>query len=284
MSVTVSESVRYCRRITRNRARNFYYAFVLLPRAEHDAMCALYAFMRRCDDLSDDSPDPAAAKAGLESWRRELDAALAGRPPAHPLWPAFLDTVDRYHIPARYFYEMIEGVSSDLDPAEFATFSELYRYCYRVASVVGLSVIHILGYTSDRALELAEKCGIAFQLTNILRDVREDAACGRIYLPTEDLKRFAVERQALLEGRTSGDWQGLLRFEADRARSFYQESASLPGLVKPSSRRALRALIAIYRALLEKIEREDFDIMSRRISLTPLEKTSVVARAWAGFD
>ena len=149
--------------------------------------------------------------------------------------------------------------------------------------MVGLSVVHILGYTSGQALELAEKCGIAFQLTNILRDVREDAGRGRVYLPTEDLRRFGVDRQALLEGRISGDWQSLLRFEAERARAFYEESASLPRLVKPANRRALRALVAIYRALLEKIERDGFDVMSRRISLTPLEKIAVVARAWAGL-
>src|SRR5579862_7478684 len=174
----VAESYAYCRRVARTRARNFYYSFVLLSRPQRDAMCAVYAFMRYCDDLSD---EPGANGASIDGWRRTLEQALAGRTNAHPVLPAFHDTVTRYRIPARYFREMIDGVASDLEPRSFQTFDELYRYCYQVASTAGLTTIHILGFQSPEALPLAEKCGIAFQLTNILRDLREDSDRGRIY-------------------------------------------------------------------------------------------------------
>ncbi len=193
-TVTLGESYAHCERISRERAKNFYYSFLLLPRPKRQAMCAIYAFMRECDDRSD------AQGATLESvieWRAQLDAALAGSLPDHPVWPAFADTARRFGIPSRYFHEMIDGVASDFDTRSIRTFAELYRYCYLVASIVGLTIIHIFGFEDPKALELAEKCGIAFQLTNILRDVREDAGNGRVYLPEEDLARFNVKvRQA----------------------------------------------------------------------------------------
>ncbi|MCL4402990.1 MAG: squalene/phytoene synthase family protein, partial [Acidobacteria bacterium] len=164
----IEQSYAYCRGVARSRAKNFYYSFILLEPAGRNAMCAIYAFMRYCDDLSD---DPGATAAAMEHWRAALDEALAGRFEGHPCWPAFHDTVKRYRIPHRYFHEMIEGVSSDLVPRRFETFDELYRYCYQVASVVGLTTIHIFGFDSPEALLLAEKCGVAFQLTNILRDI-----------------------------------------------------------------------------------------------------------------
>jgi phytoene synthase len=270
MSVLLEQSYSYCRRVARRRARNFYYAFVLLDRAERRAMCALYAFMRRCDDLSD---EPGAARAAIEVWRAELEAALEGRYSSHPLWPAFHDSVRRYGIPREYFFEMIEGVRSDLEPRRVETFEELYRYCHQVASVVGLAVIHILGFRSPQALPLAEKCGVAFQLTNILRDLREDAGRGRVYVPAEDLERFGVtpwERTpAFLE---------LLRFEAARARSYYEESRLLLGLVEPSRRRFLWTLIELYRRLLERVERAGYEVLDRRVSLPVWEKAFLVAR------
>jgi len=157
---SLEESYQYCRRVARARARNFYYSFVLLTREQRAAMCAVYAFMRYCDDLSD---EPGASREKIESWRAALEQALAGRFDSHPCWPAFHDTVARYGIPHRYFFEMIEGVASDLEPHRFATFQDLYGYCYRVASVVGLTTVHIFGFRSPEALPLAEKCGIAFQ-------------------------------------------------------------------------------------------------------------------------
>src|SRR6266446_8273230 len=179
---TLAESYAFCRHVARSRAKNFYYSFILLPREQRNAMCAVYAFMRYCDDLSD---EPGASLEPLERWRIALDHALAGQYDGHPTLPAFHDTVRRYRIPPQYFHEMIDGVSSDLHPRRIRTFEELYRYCYQVASVVGLTTIHIFGFEDPRALELAEKCGIAFQLTNIIRDVKEDEELGRVYLPDE---------------------------------------------------------------------------------------------------
>src|SRR5579883_3461293 len=200
MNRAIEESYEYCRRVARSRAKNFYYSFLLLSEQQRKAMCAIYAFMRQCDDLSD---EPGATRAALDGWRGELLDALAGRFSGHPVWPAFHHTVRRFGIPHEYLLEMIDGVVSDLEPRRFETFPELYRYCYQVASVVGLTTIHIFGFDTSSALSLAEKCGVAFQLTNILRDIQEDAARNRIYLPAEDLRRFGVREEDLRQGTRS---------------------------------------------------------------------------------
>jgi phytoene synthase len=275
MNSEVASSYAHCRRVARTRARNFYYSFLLLSREQKDAMCAIYAFMRFCDDLSDEE---GGSRAAIERWRTELDEALAGRLPPNPVWPAFCDSVTRYAIPHRYFQEMIYGVSSDLEPRSIATFDELYQYCYKVASVVGLTIIHIFGFESPRALELAEKCGIAFQLTNILRDVREDADRGRTYLPWEDLARFGVDPARLEHDER---FIALMRFEAARARRYYDESWPLLDLIQRRSRPSLWALMRIYSRLLERIERSNYDVLDRRISLPVWEKLSIVGRALA---
>jgi len=272
VSSELDRSYAHCRAVARRRAKNFYYSFLLLPRDQRNAMCAIYAFMRYCDDLSD---EPGASREPLDRWRIALDHALAGQCDGHPALPAFHDTVQRYQIPPRYFHEMIDGVSSDLEPRRIQTFDELYRYCYQVASVVGLTTIHIFGFDSPAALPLAEKCGVAFQLTNILRDVREDLIRGRIYLPGEDLKRFGVSAENL---KTS-QFIDLMRFEASRASSYYQESQPLLGMVHARSRASLWALIEIYSRLLAKIEASDYDVLSRRIALSPLEKSWIVLQA-----
>ena len=209
-------------RVARSRAKNFYYSFLLLSKPQRNAMCAIYAFMRYCDDLSD---DPGANRAAIERWRAEMEDALEGRFSEHPVWPAFHHTVRRFGIPHEYFRAMIDGVLSDLEPRRFETFDELYRYCYQVASVVGLTIIHIFGFDTRTALPLAEKCGVAFQLTNILRDIREDAALGRIYLPAEDLRRFGVTEDDLRAGNRNEAFLRLMRFEAARARALLQRIA-----------------------------------------------------------
>jgi phytoene synthase len=271
MPVSVAESYAFCRGIAKSRAKNFYYSFVLLSQDQKNAMCAVYAFMRFCDDLSDEQ---GANLAAIGKWREELEAALAGRFGDHAVWPAFHDTVARYKIPHEYFYQMIEGVSSDLEPRIFGTFEQLYRYCYQVASVVGLTTIHIFGFDSQEALPLAEKCGIAFQLTNILRDVKEDAGNGRVYLPSDDIARFGADL-----ARHNADFVRLMNFEAQRARGYYQESQPLLDLIHKRSRPSLWALIQIYRRLLDRIEKSNFDVLERRISLSAWEKLSIVARA-----
>jgi 15-cis-phytoene synthase len=239
-------------------------------------MCAVYAFMRYCDDLSD---EPGATRLALDRWRAEMEDALEGRFSGHPVWPAFHHTVRRFGIPHRYFREMIAGVESDLEPRQIATFDELYRYCYQVASVVGLTIIHIFGFDTPSALPLAEKCGVAFQLTNILRDVREDAAMGRVYLPAEDMERFGVTGADLRDGNRSPAFLSLMRFEAGRAQAYYDESRPLLDLIHRRSRRSLWALIEIYSGLLERIVAGNFDVFSRRVRLSALEKSWIVLRA-----
>lgn len=276
--MTVQESYAWAENVARSQAKNFYYSFLLLPWPKRRAMCAVYAFMRYCDDLSDDEnvTDRAAA---IARWRADLELALDGRAPAHPLWPAFADSVDRFKIPHRYFFEMIEGVSSDLEPRAIQTFDQLYRYCYHVASVVGLTVIHIFGFEDPRALDLAEKCGIAFQLTNILRDVREDSEKGRVYIPAEDLERFGVSPKNF---EPADAFRRLMEFEAGRAREYYRESAPLVGLIDAPSRPSLRALIAVYSRLLERIVESNYDVLSHRVRVPGWEKVWLLARARFG--
>jgi 15-cis-phytoene synthase len=275
-SVDLAESYAFCERVARERAKNFYYSFLLLPREKRLAMCAVYAFMRYCDDLSDDEGVSDRA-AEIAKWEADLRAALDGRAPQHPLWPAFADTAARYRIPHEYFHEMIEGVRSDLTPRDFQTFDQLYDYCYHVASVVGLTVIHIFGFDSPEAPKLAEKCGVAFQLTNIIRDVHEDAALGRVYIPAEDLVRFNVAAADLREKLTSPALRALLEFEAKRARAYYCEAQPLVKMVH--SRASLRALIGIYSRLLTRIEESGFDVMARRIRVPGWEKLWILVRS-----
>jgi 15-cis-phytoene synthase len=276
MMNAIDRSYEYCVKVARSRAKNFYYSFVLLSAQQRKAMCAIYAFMRYCDDLSD---EPGATQAAIERWRGELSEALQGRFSDHPVWPAFHHTVRRFGIPHEYFYSMIDGVSSDLEPHRIESFDELYRYCYQVASVVGLTIIHIFGFDTRSALPLAEKCGVAFQLTNILRDIREDAEKGRIYLPAEDLLRFGVPESDLRAGKRNEAFLKLMQFEAARARSYYVESAPLLDLIHPRSRPSLWALISIYSRLLERIEARNYDVFAHRVRLPLWEKSWIVVRA-----
>ncbi len=279
---SVEESYGYCRQVARKRAKNFYYSFLLLEKAQRDAMCAIYAFMRHCDDLSDDpaTSDKAQLQQSIAIWRVQLDHALAGRIDSdNPIWPAFYDSVRRYGIPHRFFHEMIDGITSDIEPRQMATYGELYQYCYQVASVVGLTVVHIFGFQSVRALLLAEKCGVAFQLTNIMRDVREDAEVGRVYLPAEDLRRFGVSMEQLRSGSETEQFRELMRFEGSRARALYDESAPLLDLIQPKSRRSLWALREIYLGLLMRIEKANYGVLSRRINVPT--RTKIALLLWA---
>jgi len=279
MTAELARSHDYCRRVARTRAKNFYYSFLLLSAQQRRAMCSIYAFMRYCDDLSD---EPGANRAALDRWRAELEDALQGRYSQHPVWPAFHYTVRRFGIPEQYFRDMIHGVASDLEPRRIQTFEELYRYCYQVASVVGLTIIHIFGFDTPSALPLAEKCGVAFQLTNILRDIREDAERGRIYLPAEDLRRLGVTEEDLRSGNRTDAVQRLMGFEAQRARLYYDESRPLLDRIHPRSKPSLLALISIYSRLLDRIERKKYDVFTRRIQLSPIEKSWIVLRALVG--
>jgi phytoene synthase len=276
MTPDLAQSQEYCSRVARSRARNFYYSFLLLSKQQRRAMCSIYAFMRYCDDLSD---EPGADRAQMERWRAETEEALQGRFGKHPVWPAFYYTVRRFGIPHQYFRDMIDGVASDLEPRRIETFEELYRYCYQVASVVGLTTIHIFGFDSPSALPLAEKCGVAFQLTNILRDVREDFERGRVYLPAEDLRRFGVAEEDLAAGNRSQAMLRLLAFEAARARQYYDESRPLLELIHPRSRPSLEALIAIYSGLLDRIVGRNYDVFTTRVRLSAFEKSWILVRS-----
>ncbi len=245
-------------------------------------MCAIYAFMRHCDDLSDDpeTANKTALRQSIAQWRVELNRALSGDVEGNPIWPAFHDTVQRYSIPHRFFHEMIDGIMSDIEPHQIQTFEELYRYCYQVASVVGLTIVHIFGFESVKALLLAEKCGVAFQLTNILRDIREDAALGRAYLPREDLELFSVPFDQLRSGKENDAFRDLMRFEAARAHAYYRESEPLAGLIAEKSRRSLWALRQIYSRLLSRIERSNYSVLSRKIDVPARTKVAVLCRAF----
>ena len=270
--MTLEASYEYCRGLA--RGSNFYPAFFLVDEARRRALWAIYAFNRRCDDLSD---GPGASLEALAGWRGQLEAALRGDTGAGPVWPAFAHAVARYAIPHSCFFEMIAGVGSDPDATGKATYEDLYRYCYRVASVVGISVVSIFGAHTAEAHLLAEQCGVAVQLTNILRDVAEDRALGRVYLPQEDLARFGVTVIA-----DSAALRQVLRLQAGRARELFAAARALPSHVEPRTRPCLRALLGVYSALLDKIERRGYDVFSERIGLSGGEKLLALARAVAG--
>ena len=266
-------SYEFCARLSRSEAKNFYYSFLLLPADRRRSMCALYAFLRRTDDLADE-PGPVDAKAqSLDTWRRGLDDALDGRPNGWPGWFALADAVHKHEIPPRYLHEVIDGV----------TFEELAAYCHRVASVVGLSCLHVWGYRSDggRAERMAEWCGIALQLTNIIRDVREDALAGRVYLPREDLDRFGIDHAELAARRPTGRVRALLENQGERAYDYYRRCEPLVGKVDPVGRPVLLAIVGIYRALLDEIAHRDYDVLTIRVALPAWRKLAITARSLA---
>jgi 15-cis-phytoene synthase len=274
----LARSYTYCERLARREAGNFYHAFRLLPRDQRRAMCALYAFMRVADDLSDAPGDPESKRGPLEAWRAQLDRALAGEY-THRLHAALHHAVRTYAIPREYLVAVLDGVCMDLAPVRYDTFADLYGYCYRVASAVGLACIHIWGFADERALKHAESAGIAFQLTNILRDLGEDAGRGRIYLPTEDLARFGYTPEQLSRGERGEAFRALMGFEVARARSYYEASRPLAGLLQPPGRAVFQVMTRTYRGLLEAIERRDYDVFSRRVRLSKWHKLMLALQA-----
>lgn len=278
MNAALEQSYRHCRQLARRTAKNFYYSFLVMPRAKRDAMCAIYAFMRRSDDIADSAANPAIALEGLRQWRATVDAALTGKETGEAILPALADTVRRYDIPAEHFHELLDGTEMDQSKARYETFDELYQYCYRVASCVGLVVLPVFGYEDKSAVVPAEACGIAFQLTNILRDVKEDATMGRIYLPREDLAKFGVSEDDIMNHRDTPQFIELMRFEAGRAREFYRKAEPLAGMIHADSRGTLRVMMEIYGGILRKIERKNYAVFDERIRLSAAEKIWIVAR------
>ncbi|HEX5270831.1 MAG TPA: phytoene/squalene synthase family protein [Gemmataceae bacterium] len=278
MPPTLATSYAYCERLARREAGNFYHAFRLLPLPQRRAMCALYAYMRVADDLSDGPEAIPDKRALLDDWRRQLALALAGSY-GHPLYPALHDTVSTYGIPRQYLIDVLDGVYTDLEPVRYDTFADLYPYCYRVASAVGLCCIHIWGFERPEAKCLAETAGIAFQLTNILRDLAEDAARGRVYLPREDLDRFGYTEEQLRRGERDDNFRRLMRFEVERARSYYEAARPLAGLLRPAGRAVYLVMARTYRGLLDAIEKRDYDVFSERVRLSRWHKLWLALRA-----
>jgi len=286
--LTLSAAYAVCRAIAKREAKNFYYAFVALPKPRRNAICAIYAFMRKADDLADDESVPVEERrARLDGWKAAWHAASAGGRTNDPVFVAVRDATERYGIPLSLLDELVAGVTMDLDAAKgdapdtYATFDDLYRYCYLVASVVGLVCIRIFGYSDPGAEKLAEETGIAFQLTNILRDVAEDAERNRVYLPLADLKTHGVAVDGLLKrakgtGPSAAE-RGLLKEIGSRAEKYYQSADALMPLIDKESRPALGVLVEIYHALLKRIETADFDVFSRRASVPTLEKMRILA-------
>lgn len=280
-----------CRGITRSRAKNFYYGFLVLPKRKRRALCAVYAFMRRCDDIADDPSVPVLERRQkLDLWLNEFHAAQTGHPTDDPVLLALTDAQRRFGIPAGLLDALAFGTAMDVDEnsdqsaasglqVQYGSFEDLQRYCYNVASVVGLVCIRIFGYNTPEAEPLAERCGLAFQLTNIIRDVKEDAALGRVYLPGKDLAEFGISATDIA-GIDAARIRPLLELEAQRAFENYRAADELIPLINEDSQPALWVLVTIYRSLLEKIVRLNYDVFTRRVSLSVWEKLRILGRGF----
>jgi phytoene synthase len=281
----VRESLRYCHRVTRSRARNFYYGLKLTPEPRRSALYAVYAYMRACDDLVDaEAPASSVADASrqVDAFREATHAAAdpAAPLPDGPIWPAVRHVIRTYRLDTARFDAMLDGQRMDLTTRRYADFSELYTYCYRVASVVGLVCLDVWGHDGDKGVpKLAEYRGIAFQLTNVLRDLVEDAERGRVYLPQDELQRFDVSADDLRHRRCTPGFERLLTFQIERARSYYQMSEPLERHIDPRCRATSWAMTQIYRRLLERIAMRPAAVLSRRVRLGSLQKCAIAVRA-----
>ncbi len=314
----LSTAYGVCRHITRTQAKNFYYAFLVLPSRKRNSLCAVYAFMRHADDISDDESVPVLVRREkLSSLLEGLHRAVAGERTDDPVLFALAHTQKKYDVPMEWLDKLVFGTMMDLHDEEpenadiqeqgarrdvapaavltkrirtFRTFDDLYAYCYHVASVVGLVCIKIFGYRDPEAEKLAERTGIAFQLTNILRDVKEDAEMGRVYLPEQDLERFGLTAEDVVAlvspggSSSSVAWldrlQPVLQLEGERALGYYQSAQALTALVGEDSQPALWALVEIYRKLMEKIVARKYDVFSERVQLTTAEKLRVLGKGF----
>jgi 15-cis-phytoene synthase len=270
---------KFVSRLTRKSRSNFFYAFLCLPRPQREALYAVYAFCRIVDDAVDVGQDQAAKRKELERWRAEIAQVFDGSP-AHPAAQRLQEAVKLFPIPREALNEIIAGVEMDLDRSTYKTFDELYPYCYRVASAVGLCCIEIFGYSDVRAREYAVNLGVALQLTNIMRDVQPDARAGRVYLPQEDLERFGVAAADLAGGRYTPEFLKLMEYEAARAHAYYERAwATLP---RSDEHRLFAAEIMgrTYFALLETIERRRFQVFGARVSVPTPRKLGIALRCW----
>ena len=269
----------YCEQKAAASGSSFYYSFRFLTPERRRAITALYAFCREVDDVVDETHDPEVAARQLDWWRAEVDKIYAGTP-EHPVGIALKPVVQDFRLPREHLLEIIDGMQMDLEQARYADFKALQLYCYRVASVVGLLAAEIFGYSNRQTLKYAHDLGIAFQLTNIIRDVGEDARRGRIYLPVSELEQFNVPAKDILEARDSENFQRLMAFQIERAQKYYDQAlAQLP----PEDRKSQRAgliMAAIYRQTLREVEADGCRVLTHRISLTPIRKLWLAVKAW----
>lgn len=293
---SLSMSYDYCRELTRRTAHNFRFSFLTLPEDKRRSMNALYAFNRITDDIGDDESIPRELRqARLQAWRQSLRIALncdeSGDPAIspdtsevatlfqHPAQLAIVDMIKKHQIPTEYLFAVIDGVEMDLHPVEMVQYADLERYCYHVAGAVGLCCIHVWGFRRDDAIPLAIDCGHALQLTNILRDIAEDAELGRIYLPQEDLHRFGLSADDLRNHVLDDRFRELMKFEADRTKAYYARAEQLFEHLEPPGRPILRAMTDIYGGLLREIERRNFDVYTNRVSIPKWKKLWFAGRA-----
>ncbi|MCM2309327.1 MAG: presqualene diphosphate synthase HpnD [Sulfuritalea sp.] len=270
---------QYCQERAAASGSSFYYSFLFLEPPRRQAITALYAFCREVDDAVDECPDPAVARTKLAWWRSEVQALYEGRA-SHPVTQALAATLRQFYLPQEQLLEIIDGMEMDLDQVRYADFKALHLYCYRVASVVGLLAAEIFGYSDRQTLKYAHDLGLAFQLTNIIRDVGEDARRGRIYLPQDEMARFGVSDDDLLQANYSDQFRGLMAFQVERAQTLYRQAfAQLPAADRKAQRAGL-IMAAIYRATLDEIVRDSFRVLDQRISLPPLRKLWLAGKTW----
>jgi phytoene synthase len=274
-----------CRHIARSSAKNFYYGFLVLPAHKRDAICAVYAFMRRADDISDDPALPLELRRQkLTNWIDALRCVIEGATTDDPVLLALADSQMQFNIPLELLEKLVQGTTMDVAAGgaklQYETFDQLYDYCYHVASVVGLVCIRVFGYRDPRAEKLAERTGVAFQLTNILRDVKEDWLMGRVYLPQDDLRQCGIDVNVLSNGTAATAMRPLLALEAERAREYYRSADELLPLVDEDSQPALWTMVEIYRRLLERIAQRDYDVFSERVRLSTAQKVTVLAKGF----
>jgi phytoene synthase len=280
--MTAADAQEYCTNLTKNSGSNFYYSFLFLPKSRRDAMYTVYAFCKAVDSAVDEPPPGSHPKEELRRWRSELELAYGGEP-TWPLMISLAHHAKQLSIPKAYFEELIKGVEMDLATTRYATFQALSVYCYRVASIVGLICLHVFGPTSAHAQDYAVDLGMAFQLTNILRDLATDAEQGRIYLPQEDLVQFGYDEAELLERKESPRLRELIRFEAQRARTYYAKAQAALSCLPKKDRRALTVaeiMRAVYSRILQRIERPDHAVFGPRVRLSTSNRLALAAGVW----
>ena len=273
----------YCQQKVAESGTSFYYAFLFLPPEKRQAIHALYAFCREVDDVVDECEDPAIAAAKLNWWRQEV-ALLASPPdhpqPTHPVMRALQEVRQRFDLPLEYFTEIIDGMAMDLEYSRYPDFKSLSLYCYRVAGVVGLLSAEIFGVTDRKTLRYATELGTALQLTNIIRDVGEDARRGRIYLPVDELQRFNVPAADIMNARETPAFLALMQFQGERAQSYYYKALSTLPVTDRSAQRPGLIMAAVYRTLLDEISKDGYQVLKQKTSLPPLRKLWLALKTW----